>query len=161
MKNDSALLLILILTIAGTPFAFPDLAHGRPQNSGASSDQSAATPSDGKTRIYVTDSESWQLEGGWAANDHRAGGAVSGGSRPQNAEIIKTFSQRCPAMIVTDNKTRANYVIILDHEGGEGFSRKDNKIVVFNRDGDAIFSDSTRSLGNAVKDACVAIKRNK
>jgi hypothetical protein len=28
---------------------------------------------------------------------------------------------------------------------------------VFNKDGDAIVSNSTRSLGNAVKDACVAI----
>lgn len=161
MKSDSALLLISILIVTVTAFAFSDAAHAGPQSSVQSSRQSGATPSDGKTRIYVTDSESWQVEGGWAANDHNAGGAVSGGSRPQTAEIIKTFNERCQAMIVTENKTRANYVIILDHDGGEGFSRKDNKIVVFNRDGDAIFSASTRSLGNAVKDACAAIKRNK
>jgi DUF438 domain-containing protein len=33
----------------------------------------------------------------------------------------------------------------------------DNKVVVFNKDGDAIMSRSTRLLGNAVKDACGAI----
>ncbi len=32
-----------------------------------------------------------------------------------------------------------------------------NKIVVFDRSGDAVFSGSTRSLGNSVKDACEAI----
>lgn len=63
-------------------------------------------------------------------------------------------------MTVTNNKDRANYAVILDHEGGKGYFRKDNKVAVFNRDGDAIFSDSTRSLGNAVKDACAAIKKD-
>jgi len=32
-----------------------------------------------------------------------------------------------------------------------------NKIAVFNHDGDVIFSNSTRELGNAVKDACQAM----
>jgi hypothetical protein len=111
--------------------------------------------------VYVTDSESWQVEGGWAANNNSAGGATSGGARPQTAEIIKTFSDRCPEIIVTNNKAKASFVIILDHEGGKGYARKDNKIAVFNRDGDAIFSDSTRSLGNAVKDACAAIEKSR
>jgi hypothetical protein len=34
------------------------------------------------------------------------------------------------------------------------------KIAVFNRIGDSIFSHSTRSLGNSVKDACAAILRD-
>jgi len=40
-----------------------------------------------------------------------------------------------------------------DHEGGKDAISRDNKVVVFNRDGDAIMSKSTRMLGNAVKDA--------
>ncbi|OLC92130.1 MAG: hypothetical protein AUH86_19610 [Acidobacteria bacterium 13_1_40CM_4_58_4] len=48
---------------------------------------------------------------------------------------------------------------ILDHEGGKGALRRRNKVAVFNRDGDAIFSDSTRELGNSVKDACAAIMK--
>jgi len=42
--------------------------------------------------------------------------------------------------------------------GKEG-ARKDNKVVVFEKEGDAIYSGSTRTLGNAVKDACKAIRK--
>ncbi|MGB9465560.1 MAG: hypothetical protein WBR10_10635 [Candidatus Acidiferrum sp.] len=38
--------------------------------------------------------------------------------------------------------------------------RHRNKIAVFHLDGDAIFSDSTRELRNAVKDACAAITKD-
>lgn len=117
-------------------------------------------PSDGKIRIYVSDSQSWQMTGGWGAANGAGGGHESGGSRPQTAEIIKTFNQRCPQYTVTNNKERANYAVILDHEGGKGLLAHRNKIAVFNRDGDAIFSDSTRELGNSVKDACAAIGKD-
>jgi hypothetical protein len=117
-------------------------------------------PNDGKVRVYISDSESWQVAGGWAAANGSGGGHESGGAQPQTAEIIKTFNQRCPDLTVTNNKDYANYAVILDHEGGKGVLRVRNKIAVFNRIGDAIFSDSTRSLGNSVKDACEAIKKD-
>ncbi len=116
--------------------------------------------SDGKIRIYVADSQSWEMSGGWGASNGSGGGHESGGARPQTAEVIKTFNQRCPEYTVTNNKDRANYAAILDHEGGKGLVRRRNKIAVFNRDGDAIFSDSTRELGNSVKDACEAIRKD-
>lgn len=117
-------------------------------------------PSDGKIRIYVADSQSWQMTGGWGASNGSGGGHESGGARPQTAEIIKTFNQRCQEYTVTNNKDRANYAVILDHEGGKGLLAHRNKIAVFNRDGDVIFSDSTRELGNSVKDACGAITKD-
>jgi hypothetical protein len=43
--------------------------------------------------------------------------------------------------------------VLLDHEGGKELISRDNKVVVFNKDGDSIMSRSTRILGNAVKDA--------
>jgi hypothetical protein len=70
---------------------------------------------------------------------------------------MKTFSERCSEIVVNNKKEIADFVVILDHEGGKGIARKRNKIAVFNRSGDSIFSDSTRSLGNSVKDACGAI----
>jgi hypothetical protein len=57
------------------------------------------------------------------------------------------------------DKTKADYVVLLDHEGGKGYARKDNKIAVFHNNGDLVYSGSTRSLGNAVKDACAAIQK--
>jgi hypothetical protein len=50
--------------------------------------------------------------------------------------------------------------VTLDHEGGKGLLAHRNKIAVFNRNGDDIFSNSTRELGNAVKDACQAMLKS-
>ena len=61
----------------------------------------AVVPSDGKIRVFVTDSQSWEVHGGWGAANG-SGGSESGGARPQTAEIIKTFSERCPSIIVTN-----------------------------------------------------------
>src|SRR5438105_12377518 len=80
--------------------------------------------------------------------------------RPQTAEIIKTFGERCPAVIVNNKQEKADYVVLLDHEGGKELISRDNKVVVFNKNGDSIMSRSTRILGNAVKDACATIAEN-
>ena len=116
---------------------------------------------DEKIRVYVTDSDSWAVSGGFYGNDGTGGGSTRGGARPQTAEIIKTFNERCPELTVSIRKEKANYVILLDHEGGKGIARKDNKVAVFNEEGDAIFSGSTRSLGNSIKDACKAIREER
>jgi len=58
---------------------------------------------------------------------------------------------------INNNREKADYVVLLDHEGGKEVISRDNKVVVFNHDGDPILSHSTRMLGNAVKDACAAI----
>lgn len=108
-------------------------------------------------RVYVSDSQSWETSGGFAANRDGAVGQSSGGARPQTAEIIKTIRERCPLVIVTLKRDNAAYVLLLDHEGGKGGLRKDNKFALFNKDGDVIGSGSTRTLGNAVKDACQAL----
>ncbi len=113
---------------------------------------------DGVLTVYVSDSQSWQMTSGFAFGQSGGGGYSTGGARPQTAEIIKTFRERCPEIPVTNERKKADYVILLDHEGGKGWVRKDNKVAVFNRDGLSIYSGSTRSLGNSVKDACRAIR---
>ncbi len=112
-----------------------------------------------KTRVFITDSDSWEMLGGFATSDGVGAGASRGGARPQTVEIRKTFGERCPGITVTINREKADYVVILDHEGGKGglSLMKDNKVAVFNKDGDMIYSGSTLMLGNAVKDACQAI----
>jgi len=130
-------------------------------NTGSTSSKPPATPnndqSSDRIRVFITDSQSWQIMGGFGASGGTAAGHISGGARPQTAEIIKTFNQRCPEVTVTNNIQKAEFAVALDHEGGKGYARRRNKIVVFNHDGDAIFTDSTRALGNSVKDACQAI----
>ncbi len=113
-----------------------------------------------KTRIFVTDTESWEISGGFGAGANGGGGGASGGARPQRVEVIKTFSKKCPEVTVTINREKADYIVLLDHEGGKSILSKDNKVAVFNPDGDLIHSASTRSLGNAVKGACKMIRQD-
>ena len=110
-----------------------------------------------RPRVFVTDSQSWEISGGFGSNGDAISGSAKGGARPQTAEIIKTFGERCPNSIVTNQREKADYVVLLDHEGGKSLVLRDNKFAIFNKDGDAIKSGSTRSLGNAVKDACAAM----
>jgi hypothetical protein len=108
-------------------------------------------------RVYITDSKSCEMKAGVGGTADGFGGAGGGGDRPQTAEIIKTFNERYPQVLINSNKDKADYVVLLDHEGGKDVISHDNKVVVFNRDGDAIMSKSTRLLGNAVKEACLVI----
>jgi hypothetical protein len=55
----------------------------------------------------------------------------------------KRFGPSCPYVTVTNVRERADSVVTLDHQG---CARKDNKVAVSNKEGDMIYSDSTRSL---------------
>ncbi len=118
-----------------------------------------ATPSnDDKPRVFITDSQSWEIAGGGGGNNGTYGSHVSGGARPQTAEIVKTFGQRCPEVVTNNKQDRADYIVVLDHEGGKGVLRHRNKVAVFNRiSGDSVMSKSTLSLGASVQDACEGI----
>ncbi|MGH9835201.1 MAG: hypothetical protein ACREBD_13885 [Blastocatellia bacterium] len=120
-------------------------------------------------RVFITESQSWSTSGGGPVAGGvivGAGGVITasprgrGGARPQTAEIIKTFNERWGRCVVTMNKEKADYVVVLDHEGGKGVIRHDNKYALFDKDGDAIKSGSTRNLGTAVKEACEALTRD-
>jgi hypothetical protein len=92
--------------------------------------------------------------GNWAAESR-------GGARPQTAEIIKTFGERCPQVMVNNHPNIADYVVVLDHEGGKSVLAHRNKVAVFQAvSGDVVMSHSTLSLGNSVKDACDGIEKD-
>jgi hypothetical protein len=111
-----------------------------------------------KPRIYVTESDSWQVHGGGGGGGGGFGGYSGGGASPQTAEIVKTFGQRCPNVVVNNRPEMTDYVVTLQHEGGKGLLRKKDKVAVFVRKtGDSIFSESTLSVGGSVQDACGAM----
>lgn len=120
----------------------------------------AQEPEKAKPRVFITDSKSWELAGGFSATSEIAVGAVRGGARPQTAEIIKTFGEKCPDVVVTLKQGNADYIVLLEHEGGKAILRKDSKFAVFNKEGDAIKSGSTRTVGGAVKDSCEALMKD-
>jgi hypothetical protein len=132
-------------------FAVSSLAQDRP----------ATTMSADAARVFITDSESWSIAGQSGGTGGSYGGTMAGGARPQTAEIIKTFGERCPEVKVNNKQERADYIVVLDHEGGKGLLRHKNKVAVFNRvSGDSIVSKSTLSLGGSVQEACEAITRD-
>ncbi len=122
----------------------------------------APIPDPEKARVFITDSNSWETRAsaGGASNSNGGGffASSSGGARPQTAEVIKTFGQRCPQVLVNNRPSMSDYVVELDHEGGKGLLAHKDKIAVFIRtSGDGIFSKSTLSVGGSVQEACGAI----
>ncbi len=84
-----------------------------------------------KARVFITDSQSWQMSGNSGGTSDAHGGHFSGGARPQTAEIIKTFGDRCSSVVVNNKQDKADYVVVLDHEGGKSILAHDNKVAVF------------------------------
>jgi len=122
---------------------------------------SALAQDSSKPRVFITDSQSWEV-GGYSGGGPGGGGSVShGGARPQTAEIIKTFGERCPEVMVNNIQEKTDYIVLLDHEGGKSVLRHKNKVAVFARvSGDSVVSKSTLSLGGSVQEACEAINRD-
>jgi len=122
---------------------------------------SPAGPDSDKPRVFVTDSTSWEMQGAAGGSGGNFGAASHGGARPQTAEIIKTFGEKCPTVTVNNMRDKAAYIVVLDHEGGKGALRHKNKVAVFDaKSGDSIVSKSTLSLGGSVDEACRAIARH-
>ena len=125
--------------------------------------QENSTPTDSKerARVFITDSQSWSVSGSSGGANGAFAGTMSGGARPQTAEIIKTFGERCPEVTVNNIQEKTDYVVLLDHEGGKGVLRHRNKVAVFARvSGDSVISKSTLSLGGSVQEACEAINKD-
>jgi len=113
-----------------------------------------------KAKVFVPESKSWEISGGFAANENSAAGAVHGGAQPQTAEITKQVMEKCPDIVVTMKLQNADYVLLLEHQSGKGLLRNDNKFVVYNKDGDAIKSGTTKTVGGSVKDACTGMMQD-
>jgi hypothetical protein len=89
--------------------------------------QEKKVPSDSeKARVFITDSQSWSIAGASGGGGGAYGGTMAGGARPQTAEIIKTFGERCPEITVNNIQSRTDYIVLLDHEGGKGALRHKN-----------------------------------
>jgi hypothetical protein len=111
-----------------------------------------------RARVFITDSQSWEMQGNSGGANGAFAGNVHGGARPQTAEIVKTFGERCPNVVTNNIQEKTDYVVVLDHEGGKGLLRHRNKVAVFNRvSGDSVVSKSTLSLGGSVQTACESI----
>jgi len=93
----------------------------------------------------------------WVLINYGSASSLKAGSDPQTVEAVKTFAERCPDVGVTLEKAKADFSVLVGHDPHRPWWRRDNKIAVFDRNGSEIFSTSTRTMGNAVEDACRVI----
>ena len=112
-----------------------------------------------KPRVFITESAAPQVSGDAAVGDVKGSLAFIGGTSPQNIEVMKAFVRYCPAVIVTAVRDKADYLVRLDHEAINPTTpfTHGNKVAVFNKNDDLMYTNSTRILSSAVKDACAAI----
>jgi hypothetical protein len=112
-----------------------------------------------RPRVFITESPAAQVSGDGSVGEVRGSVAFTGGTSPQNVEVMKAFSRSCRDAIVTANRDKADYIVRLDHEAVNPTTLfvHGNKVAVFNKNEDLIYSNSSRLLSSAVRGACSAI----
>ena len=112
-----------------------------------------------KPRVFITESQALNVTNDAASGDSKSALSLTGGNTPQSLDVIKSFTQRCPEVIVTADREKADYVVRLDHEAINPTTPflRGNKVAVFDKSSDLVYSSSTRVLGSVVKGACAAI----
>lgn len=80
-------------------------------------------------------------------------------SYPQTAEIVKTFGQKCPNVVVTSRREAATFTVVLENRAAKLLRKGDSKMVVFDRAGDMVYGASERALGKALRGFCSAVPR--
>ena len=104
-----------------------------------------------KPRIFLTESSVTELD---AENM-----TLRKGVSPESIEVMKSFLKECPGVTITRNREKADFIVRFDREGPSPVTPfvKGNKVAVFDRKDDLVYSDSARYLSGAVKGACSAL----
>jgi hypothetical protein len=121
-----------------------------PETNGLRRTLAAAVGAENKPRVYVG-----QANDSWSFTATR--NFAQGGTHPQTVEVMKTFGESCPNLVVTSNPDKADYKVLFERESNKGL-RKHNKFAAFNQNGDMVYSASTRNLGNSVRGFCAVIE---
>lgn len=107
------------------------------QETAALSEQDAGTGAQASNRVFVeANPDSWSRSQ----------------SHPQYVEFVRTFGQVCPALVVTNRREMATFVVAWDRESG-------TEMVVFNRSGDMVYETSAPLLADAIRAFCVAAQK--
>lgn len=147
------------IALVGVLAIIMGLAPAAPANQPASAAQ-GSRGSQG-TRVFVEANDSWESSGGIVGNRDGLGGAMTGGARPQRTEVLKALQKlpECAGVSATLVREKADFTLVLEHDGGRMFFEKDNRIAIFNPDGDLIHTGARATLHAAVKDACQVIQK--
>ena len=117
------------------------------------------TPFDGRVRVLIVDKDSFQAAG--VAVNGVAG--FQAGVRPINTEQVKSFNKACPAITITSNPERADYIVVWDTKtwAQTSWSGHQNEFAVYDKAGDLVGSGATHKISNAAKDICKIVSNQK
>jgi hypothetical protein len=89
--------------------------------------------------------------------------AITGPTTPENIEVMKQFQKLCPDVAITGDRAKADYIVRVDREPPSPVTPfvKGNKVAIFDRDADLVYSNSSRKLAPVVKGACAAVLAKK
>lgn len=121
---------------------------------------SAAAEED-KVRIYVTESGAVQASGEAQVGETKGFLAVDGGVSRMNTEVMRLFLEECAdTVVVTADREAADYLVRIDSEGMNPTTPfvKSNKVAVFDRNQDLVYSDRHRLRKNAVRRTCAMLE---
>jgi hypothetical protein len=96
-----------------------------------------------RPHVLITDSRSWETAGQ---------AEFSGRARPRTVKTTETFQESCREVIVTSDKSKADFVVLLDREDA-------NVVIVevLDKSGKAFHSSSAKSIPDAETQACRVI----
>ena len=114
-----------------------------------------------KPRVFITDSQSWEMSGSGGGSNGSWGAHSQGGARPQTAEIIKTFGERCSAVMVNNKQDIADYIVLLDHEGGKGVLRHQDKVAVFQKVSGDVVIEPLHVVAGRLSSGCMRRNRQR
>jgi hypothetical protein len=118
-----------------------------------------------KPHVYISDTASWTASGGFGRSSSVAEGALYGGYNPEMTDIYQDFTSDCSGIIVTQEKSKADYAVLFDKgtskKGitGLGGLVKVNKVTVLSRSGETLLSQTAHSTDTAVKMACATVSQ--
>ncbi len=64
----------------------------------------------------------------------------------------------CAGIGVTIFRDKADYMLLLEHDGGKIFFERDSKVALFDDDGELIHAESRMTVKAALKGACLVIQ---
>jgi hypothetical protein len=128
-------------------------------------DSAAERDASSKPHVYISDTGSWTASGGFGNSSSVAPGDLYGGYNPDMVDIYQDFTSDCAAVSVTQEKSKADFVVLFDKDSskkgimGLGGLVKVNKVSVLSRTGETLLTQTARSGNTAVRMACAALAK--
>jgi hypothetical protein len=113
-----------------------------------------------QAKVFVRGSHGYK----YVSGVDRALPRMDAAGHDQTMELAKTFLQRCPDVIPTTNRKRADFIVNMNWTERTRYFvlgkliHKPDQITVETQDGDILYSSVARSVGGVVEGACKTIQ---